>query len=188
GELPAGRRAVRRRPRHRPRGGRVRRLRLARARGHGGRRARAAPVSAADPGACPAAAAVRPSPRGSRPRRAPGRLPAAALCAAVWIAVMLGGACAHAPAVPEPRTGPRLFVLGRAQDGGLPHVGCDAPCCAEARRTGRRETPACLGVHDPGSGALLLIEATPAVEEQLALLHRLAGSPARGRAPIDAVL
>lgn len=101
---------------------------------------------------------------------------------------MLGGACAHAPAVPEPRTGPRLFVLGRAQDGGLPHVGCDAPCCAEARRTGRRETPACLGVHDPGSGALLLIEATPAVEEQLALLHRLAGSPARGRAPIDAVL
>ncbi|MEZ5965080.1 MAG: MBL fold metallo-hydrolase [Planctomycetota bacterium] len=82
----------------------------------------------------------------------------------------------------------RVFVLGRAQDGGMPHVGCDRACCAAARRGGRRETPACLGVQDRESGSLLLLEATPAVEEQLARLHALAGSAARGRAPVDGVL
>lgn len=81
-----------------------------------------------------------------------------------------------------------MYVLGRAQDGGLPHVGCDLACCVDARRSGRRETPACLGVHDPHTGKLLLIEATPAVEEQVSRLQQLAGGPPRGRAPVDGVL
>jgi len=114
-----------------------------------------------------------------------------------WAATLLAaGACVPvAQSVPgtsveEVPAGARFraFVLGRAQDGGLPHVGCDRRCCVEARRTGRRETPACLGVQDTETGALLLLEATPAVEEQLARLHALAGSPPRGRAPVDAVL
>jgi pyrroloquinoline quinone biosynthesis protein B len=102
--------------------------------------------------------------------------------------LVLGG-CAAAPAEPTPEASRyELFVLGRAQDGGLPHVGCDREsCCAQARRTGRVETPACLGIHDRQTGALALIEATPAVERQLALLHDLAGSPPRGRQPVDAV-
>lgn len=87
-----------------------------------------------------------------------------------------------------PRAEVELFVLGIAQDGGLPHVGCDAPCCAEARRTGRVEFPVALGIADQRSGKLLLVEATPRIEEQLALLQRLAGSGARGRQPVDAVL
>ncbi len=91
-------------------------------------------------------------------------------------------------AVPAPEPGLSLYVLGRAQDGGLPHVGCDRPCCAEARRSGRRETPACLGIHDAASGRLVLVEATPSIEAQLAHLHALAGGVARGRAPVDAVL
>lgn len=81
-----------------------------------------------------------------------------------------------------------LFVLGVAQDGGLPHLGCEKPCCVEARRTGRTLYPACLGVHDRGAGRLLLVEATPRVEEQVARLHRLSGVEGRNRQPVDAVL
>ncbi|MEO6596452.1 MAG: MBL fold metallo-hydrolase [Planctomycetota bacterium] len=81
-----------------------------------------------------------------------------------------------------------LFVLGTAQDGGLPHFGCERPCCANARRDGRVLYPASLGVVDHTSGSLLLVEATPRVEEQVALLQRLAGITGRGRKPVDAVL
>jgi pyrroloquinoline quinone biosynthesis protein B len=81
-----------------------------------------------------------------------------------------------------------VVVLGRAQDGGLPHVGCERPCCAEARLSGRRELPASLGIIDRGTGKLLLIEATPAIDEQIAMLHKLAGVQGRGRMPVDGVL
>ncbi|MBK8974767.1 MAG: MBL fold metallo-hydrolase [Planctomycetes bacterium] len=107
--------------------------------------------------------------------------------------LLLAAACA-APHRSEPPAAPatarfELIVLGRAQDGGLPHVGCERPCCADARRTGRVETPACLGVHDRSTGALLLVEATPGIERQLALLHELTGQRGtRGRRPVDAVV
>jgi pyrroloquinoline quinone biosynthesis protein B len=101
--------------------------------------------------------------------------------------VVVAAALCGCAASPLPRTGLELFVLGTAQDGGLPHLGCNRPCCAEARRTGRVLHPSCLGVVDHDTGALLLVEATPRVEEQVALLHRLAGV-ARGRQPVDAVL
>lgn len=83
-----------------------------------------------------------------------------------------------------------LFVLGVAQDGGLPHLGCDRACCKDARATGRVEYPACLGLVDRrgGDAKLLLVEATPRVEEQTALLHRLADVHGRGRTPVDAVM
>ncbi len=81
-----------------------------------------------------------------------------------------------------------VWLLGRSQDGGLPHVGCMQACCAEARKTGRREYPCALGVHDRVSGALALIEATPAVEPQLAMLHALAGVSGCVRRPVEAVL
>ena len=100
--------------------------------------------------------------------------------------------CAGAPQ-PEQAPPPavELLVLGVAQDGGLPHVGCDGPCCANARASGRVELPSCLGLVDrrgDGPPRLLLIEATPRIEAQLALLHELAGVRGRGRAPVDAVL
>lgn len=88
----------------------------------------------------------------------------------------------------HPPTGLELFVLGIAQDGGLPHLGCDRPCCADARRSGRVLHPVSLGVVDHGSGQLLLVEATPAIERQIAALHALAGAGGRGRRPVDAVL
>jgi len=57
-------------------------------------------------------------------------------------------------------TGWQLVVLGIAQDGGVPHMGCDAGPCAAARRGERRpEKVACLGITD-GERAYV-IDATP---------------------------
>ena len=67
------------------------------------------------------------------------------------------------------------FVLGRAQDGGVPHIGCAKACCAQARVSGHQEFPTCLGIHDTQTDKLLLIEATPAIESQVALLRELSG-------------
>jgi pyrroloquinoline quinone biosynthesis protein B len=81
-----------------------------------------------------------------------------------------------------------LIVLGVAQDGGLPQLGCNRPCCESARRAGRHLEPACLGVIDRRAGGLLLVEATPAIEPQVAMLQAAAGALDRGRRPVDAVL
>ena len=89
---------------------------------------------------------------------------------------------------PEDRSRFELIVLGRAQDGGLPHVGCTRPCCVEARASGRVETPACLGVIDHQEDRLVLVEATPAIDTQIARLQDAAGQSDRGRRPVDAVL
>ena len=94
----------------------------------------------------------------------------------------------HTSQPPEEGTRFDVYVLGRAQDGGLPHLGCEKPCCQDARRSSRRETPACLGIHDRETDRLVLIEATPAVEEQIAMLHELSGISGRGRQPVDAIL
>lgn len=60
----------------------------------------------------------------------------------------------------------RLTVLGVAQDGGLPHVGCDCSRCAAAR-DGRRavEKVACLGLSD--GLRHFLFDATPDLPAQL---------------------
>jgi pyrroloquinoline quinone biosynthesis protein B len=59
-----------------------------------------------------------------------------------------------------------IRVLGVAQDGGLPHPGCDCPRC-DAARTGRRrrEKVACLGLTD--GFRTWLLDATPDMPEQL---------------------
>jgi pyrroloquinoline quinone biosynthesis protein B len=104
----------------------------------------------------------------------------------VVVVGLLPAACATPG--PAPAGACELFVLGIAQDGGVPHFGCDKPCCAEARASGRSLGPASLGLVDHRNGKLLLIEATPAVERQTALLQQLAGVQGRGRRPVDAVL
>ena len=77
--------------------------------------------------------------------------------------------------VPESRF--ELFVLGRAQDGGVPHLGCTEDFCNQARKTGAAEYPASLGLHDRESGGLVLFDATPAIEPQITLLHELVEAP-----------
>jgi pyrroloquinoline quinone biosynthesis protein B len=97
--------------------------------------------------------------------------------------------CANADSVAtEDAPEVELVVLGIAQDGGLPHFGCERACCVEARRSGRVLSPAALGVVDRRVDKLLLIEATPRVEEQVAALQAAAGVAGRGREPIDALL
>ncbi|HEX6810221.1 MAG TPA: MBL fold metallo-hydrolase [Planctomycetota bacterium] len=112
------------------------------------------------------------------------------LRAVAILLLLLAAGCAAATeaAAPEPAPACELFVLGTAQDGGLPHLGCDRPCCASARATGRVLFPACLGVLDRRNGKLLLVEATPRIEDQVAMLHELAAVTGRGRQPVDAVL
>jgi pyrroloquinoline quinone biosynthesis protein B len=80
----------------------------------------------------------------------------------------------------------RIIVLGIMQDGGLPHLGCSKPCCTEARRSGRIETQACLGVVHAPSGQTLLIDATPAIESQVAMLRECSGS-SKTKNPVDAI-
>lgn len=107
------------------------------------------------------------------------------------VMVACAAACGSVVRDREPAADVELFVLGVAQDGGMPQFGCEKPCCVESRRTGRVLYPSCLGVVDRrGDGAprLLLVEATPRIEEQVALLHDLAGVHDRGRRPVDVVL
>lgn len=106
-----------------------------------------------------------------------------------WLSFLFVAALAACAAGPGSAAAEcELFVLGVAQDGGLPHFGCEKPCCAEARRSGRVLYPASLGVVDRRRDKLLLVEATPRVEEQVARLHRLAGASGRNRRPVDAVI
>jgi pyrroloquinoline quinone biosynthesis protein B len=105
--------------------------------------------------------------------------------------ILVGSGCASTKTTPSTYVeGARFdaYVLGRAQDGGLPHVGCEKPCCADARRSGRVETPACIGIHDRETDRLVLIEATPGIDRQLTLLHEKAGVTGRNRQPVDAIM
>jgi pyrroloquinoline quinone biosynthesis protein B len=77
-------------------------------------------------------------------------------------------------AAPTP-AGIEAIVLGIAQDGGLPHLGCRQPPCVEARRDpAKRRLVASLGLVDSSSGRRFLIDATPDLEAQVS---RLGGLP-----------
>ena len=66
-------------------------------------------------------------------------------------------------------------VLGIAQDGGVPHLGCRQKLCAEARRDpSKRRRVASLGLVDRIAGKRFVIDATPDFAEQVA---RLGGLP-----------
>jgi pyrroloquinoline quinone biosynthesis protein B len=63
-------------------------------------------------------------------------------------------------------SGWRLVVLGIAQDGGMPHIGCESGPCAAVRRGERRaEKVVCLGITDGRRGWLL--DATPDLPAQV---------------------
>ncbi|MCA3009449.1 MAG: hypothetical protein INH34_13835 [Phycisphaerales bacterium] len=124
------------------------------------------------------------------PRRVVGLL---VVCAALLAACAAPERALGAFAKPaaEPLFGAsdvEVVVLGIAQDGGVPHFGCDKWCCEAARLDGRALHPAALGVVDKRVNKLLLVEATPAIEQQVDLLHAMAGVEGRGRQPVDGVL
>jgi pyrroloquinoline quinone biosynthesis protein B len=108
---------------------------------------------------------------------------------------------AEEPAPPVPVAdgtagGPFVVVLGTAQDGGIPHAGCDGPRCAAAHRDpALRRRVASLGLVIPGAGedggaATYLLDATPDLVDQLESLRRAAGeAPVGGvdRSPLSGV-
>lgn len=77
---------------------------------------------------------------------------------------------------------PEAVVLGIGQDGGRPQIGCRRACCADADPV----TPACLALIG-SDGRRWLIDATPAIGEQLRLLDSIV--PRESQTPvIDGVL
>ena len=74
---------------------------------------------------------------------------------------------------------PFLQVLGIAQDGGHPHAGCVRPCCAGVA-PGAGHLPACLAIVDEAADRRWLIDATPALPEQLRRLAEAAPGPLSG--------
>ena len=66
---------------------------------------------------------------------------------------------------------PYTLLLGTAQDAGRPQTGCRGACCEEAwANPAARRLPVALGVVDPVARKRWLLEATPAIGEQLHLL------------------
>jgi pyrroloquinoline quinone biosynthesis protein B len=82
-------------------------------------------------------------------------------------------------ALPAMAAGPvgnrvEAVVLGIAQDGGVPHLGCRQKLCVDARRDpAKRRLVASLGLVDDRAGKRFVIDATPDFSEQVARLGRL---------------
>jgi pyrroloquinoline quinone biosynthesis protein B len=88
---------------------------------------------------------------------------------ALLVLVSMLGACAAPRATSAARAdAPYVVVLGTAQDGGLPQIGCDAACCAAARADPeRRRLVTSLLLVDPRSGKRWLFDATPDLPAQV---------------------
>jgi pyrroloquinoline quinone biosynthesis protein B len=64
-----------------------------------------------------------------------------------------------------------LVVLGAAQDGGFPHIGCQKKCCKELfLNSTKSEKVVSLGLIDPLENKTFLLEATPDFPAQLRML------------------
>jgi pyrroloquinoline quinone biosynthesis protein B len=85
--------------------------------------------------------------------------------------LFLAAACRALPRDPtadEPVTGPYAVLLGLAQDGGRPQIGCELDCCRDLTPAERVPVVALLVV-DPRSGRRWLLDASPDVGTQLRL-------------------
>jgi len=77
----------------------------------------------------------------------------------------LTGCLAPSPTTP---IGPYVTVLGTAQDGGLPQLGCNESRCEAARAdSSQRRLVTSLLLNDPRSGSHWLFDASPDIREQL---------------------
>lgn len=112
-----------------------------------------------------------------------------ALCIfAIW------SGCGRAPAFQVVARGPQLRVLGTAQDGGVPHAACTCSRCEAARRDPSRRrlisSVALILPRGDGCPLVYLIDASPDIRDQLAILRDVRNQP-RGRvdrSPINGVL
>jgi pyrroloquinoline quinone biosynthesis protein B len=112
----------------------------------------------------------------------------------VVLATLLAGACVSTPrgtVEPALEHGPRLRVLGIAQDGGLPHVACDCERCDAARADPQRASfVASVAVIGEQPGQVWLVDATPDIAAQLDLLAdvRVGASGRVDRSPLAGIL
>ena len=108
------------------------------------------------------------------------------------VAGLVASGALPVPAASTPSSGPRILVLGTAQDGGLPHAACGCERCLRARRDPAfRRRVASLAIHLPASDRVVLIDAGPDIREQLAAVAALRRAPRPtgkvDRAPVDGV-
>lgn len=74
----------------------------------------------------------------------------------------------------EKNSTPYILVLGIAQDGGYPHMGCKRKCCSIAwTNASKRNYVVSLALVDPKNKKWWLFEATPDVKEQLQYFQML---------------
>ena len=103
------------------------------------------------------------------------------------VASVVAALVVSARAVEPPAPGPRAVVLGIAQDGGVPHIGCRQEACVAARRDpSRRQRVASIGLVD-SDGARFLIDATPDIASQIESLWGSEPPPDRQR-PVAGIL
>jgi pyrroloquinoline quinone biosynthesis protein B len=104
------------------------------------------------------------------------------------IAILLAALATSGVSPDAPRA--RAVVLGIAQDGGVPHIGCRQELCESARRDpSRRQRVASLGLVDDASGQRFLIDATPDLASQIDSLNAVAPPrQADRRRPVDGIL
>src|SRR3954451_25363427 len=90
-----------------------------------------------------------------------------------------------------PPAGPRIVVLGMAQDGGMPQTGCDCNHCSAARRNpALARHVASLAIHFPKTDHVYLVDATPDLPAQVEMIHAFHHHPEGkvDRAPVDGIL
>ena len=69
---------------------------------------------------------------------------------------------------------PYITILGRVQDGGLPHIGCQKLCCtSSSEELKQRLQVTALAVTQPKINSTLLFEATPDIISQWNLLENI---------------
>ena len=68
---------------------------------------------------------------------------------------------------------PYILVLGIAQDGGYPHIGCQNECQLTFKNPELRRNVVALALVDPDEKKWWLFEATPDMDEQLQLFSKL---------------
>jgi pyrroloquinoline quinone biosynthesis protein B len=94
--------------------------------------------------------------------------------------------CSGSKTEAAPASGVRALVLGIAQDGGVPHIGCRQDLCVKARKDARlRQRVASLGLIDDEGDKRFLIDATPDMPSQL---ESLLGAGPWKRPPLDGIL
>lgn len=112
-----------------------------------------------------------------------------AAAAGAWLLAGAPAAGEGARQPPRGRGEVRARVLGIAQDGGLPHLGCDRACCVRARRDPSRALKvASLGLSVAPAGPLLLVDATPDLPAQVHALREASGLRGAPGRPVDGIL